>query len=471
MLTETSIPTFDPGSFRDPAGRVIIDNGRIFRSVAAHKADDAKRLLSSSFYRTRAGEAIVGTDWADALPDNRKFGSSAGGELLLEHERIEPITYPFEWPFSLLKKAAEFHLEIHCQALEEGFDLSDSSAYNVQFRGCRPVFLDVLSFKGYQPQGYWHGYKQFCEQFLGPLLITAKTGVPYNDWYKGSLNGLDIRHVARLLPLRVKLSPFVYLHVILHARMMDRIQSHNAGAEAARKSAKGLTAARLKGLLESMRGLVRGLKPKGLQNTYWKDYEFHNSYSPDDMAQKRRIVQEFVARVRPQTVLDIGCNSGDFSELCLSSGANRAISVDFDLGALEAAVSRAQEKQLNLLPLYLDLMNPSPSHGWAGTERQSFETRVRADALIALALLHHLIIGKNVPMADAVSWIIERAPTGLIEFVPRGDPMVEGMLRHREDIFPNYTIQDFRTILSSKARIVAEEPSSQSGRTIFCYER
>lgn len=460
---------FDPGSFRDPAGRVVRQGDRIFRVVAPEKAEETRAVLESSFFKRRAGSSIIPT-WVASERDRTSVTSGLQGDfpLVLEHERVEVISYPFEWPFSLLKRAAELHLKIHLEALDEGFDLSDASAYNVQFVGTRPQFIDVLSFRRYEEGSYWSGYKQFCEEFLAPLLLTAYRGVPFNDWYRGNLSGLDLVSLSKLLPMRARFSLQAQMHVFMHARLMKRVKSHDgAGTGTHRK----LPLASLKGILRGMLKFVRSLQPKGLENSYWRDYEFNNSYLPEDSERKRTAVRAFVGSEMPKLLVDIGCNSGDFSELSIAAGAGSIVGVDFDQGALEAAVSRSDEQRLPLLPVYQDLTNPSASQGWAASERAGFVERVRPDAVIALAVLHHLIIGKNIPFFAAIKWMVDLAPRGILEFVPKSDPMVKGMLAHRGDIFPHYTEANFREALARVARITSEVQSSASGRRIFIYER
>jgi ribosomal protein L11 methylase PrmA len=461
--------TFDPGSFRDPAGRILTCEGRIFRAVSQSKADEAKSVLDTRFFKRRIGTSIVST-WlpSDEVARSVLEGLSPHYALLLEHEKLGVVSYPFEWPFSLLKKAAELHLELHLEALDEGWDLSDSSAYNVQFAGSRPVFIDTLSFKRYSEGSYWGGYKQFCEQFLSPLLLTAYCDIPYNEWYRGALNGIDVRALATVLPMSARFSLQAQMHIFMHARLLNRVQSHKRQADA---EPRKLPLASFKGILRGMLQFVRSLKRKDHNSSYWKEYEFKNSYSADDSERKRAAVSRFVSDSGAKFVLDVGCNSGDFSEVCLASGARSAVGFDFDQGALEAAVSRADEKSLPLLPLYQDLTNASSPQGWAHEERKSIEERVKPDAVVALAVLHHLIVGKNIPMESAIKWVVGLAPTGLIEFVPKQDPMLQGMLAHREDIFPNYTEDCFRTILSSQATVITEAQSSTSGRRLFVYKR
>ncbi len=465
---------FDSASFRDPSAKVFYLDGRVFRAVEHTRAAQIQAFLNSDFYQKRAGLKIISSsivredECAKILPEELRERYT----LLLEHKKINPITYPYEWPFSLLKKAAEFHLCLHLKAIDAGYDLSDSSAYNVQFVGVNPIFIDTLSFKPYVQGSYWTGYKQFCEQFLCPLLLASTCGISYNDWYRGTLNGFDIRSLARLLPFSKRFSLRLLTHIFLHARLINRIQSHNSGISKKHKRiSQGLSLPALKGMLTNMLFLIRSLKPKKSLNTYWQNYEFENSYSDKDTITKRKIVTRFIYEMKPSSVLDIGCNRGDFCELYLNEGVKQAIGVDFDLGSLEGAILRSQEKKLNFLPIYLDLTNPSPDHGWAYAERKSFSSRVQTDALVALAVLHHLVIAKNIPMENAIFWIIAHAPVGLIEFVPKSDPMIQEMLAYRVDIFPDYSEDLFRNILTSQARIIFEESSSESGRRIFCYKK
>ncbi len=140
-----------------------------------------------------------------------------------------------------------------------------------------------------------------------------------------------------------------------------------------------------------------------------------------------------------------------------NEGVKQAVGVDFDLSSLEEAVLHSQAKKSSFLPIYLDLTNPSPDHGWAYAERKSFSSRVQTNALVALAVLHCLVIAKNIPMKIAIFWIIAHAPIGLIEFLPKSNPMIQEMLAYRVDIFPDYCEDLFRNILTSQARIVFEE--------------
>lgn len=463
----------DPASFRDPAGRVFSQGGRVFRTVEPHAWSNFDAVRSSGILRDliAAGRVIdtVEVERA-ALPAELAEGVAGAAPRFLEHERIPFVSYPYEWPFKLLKKAALHHLDLHLELLDAGFTLTDAAAYNVQFRGIHPVFIDVLSIRRYREGEYWPGYRQFCEQFLNPLLLGAELGVPHQPWFRGSLEGIRIEDIARAMPARTRLRWQAWLHVFVHAKVAALAPSHRGGG-AAPGAFRQMPASTLAWMLRSMRAWIGGMAGRGHEATRWKEYERRHSYLDRGLEAKQAFVAEYVRRERPATLLDVGCNSGAYAELALASGAARVVGLDQDLGALDAAIGRAEAQRLDFLPLYMDAANPSPDQGWAQRERAGLQHRVDAQGLLALAILHHLVIGQNVPMDAAVGWLVGLAPTGVIEFVPKTDPMVQGMLMQREDIFGAYGIESFRGAVARHAAIVAEAQVPGTDRILVEYVR
>lgn len=463
----------DPGSFRDPSGTVLRGGPRLFRAVSEARRVQVLEFLASDFYKNKAGRQIVETNVIPRAEIEKHFNIGETEKTIgcfLEHRKLSFISYPYEWPFSLLKRAALAHLELHLEALDHGFDLSDSSAFNIQFEGINPIFIDTLSFRPYEPGSYWLGYKQFLEQFLCPLLLQSYVGLKFNDWYRGAVNGIDLISTSRALPIWTVLSPSIALHVHLHAWMMRKVRSESRGSRMHERIRKPLPVKSMRGLLSGLRDFTASLRPHKAGATYWKNYAENTAYDTAERDAKREAVSSFVKRAKPKCLLDLGCNTGEYSEIALAAGAHHVIAADSDPGALEAMVSRAHQKGLNITPIYLDLSNPSPSQGWGCRERSSILERANADALIALAVIHHLVIGGNILLKMVVDLLIQLAPLGLIEFVPKSDPMVIGLLSHREDIFPDYDIDNFRKALGSRALIRKELVISKSGRTLFFFE-
>ena len=463
------------GSFRDPAGQVFQKDGHIYRTVNPVVSDDFDFVRSREFYSQAISDRRLIA--AEIVPNEAlaELGESGGeaeaATYVLEHPRLRFVSYPYEWSFPTLKLAALFHLDFHLDALRDGVSLIDASAYNIQFVGSRPIFIDTLSLRKYQSGALWEGYRQFCEQFLNPLLLRACLGVSHNSWYRGNQEGISTADIRKLLPIRRKFSRRVLTHIVLQDSL-QRSGSKSTTIDQKTLRAAGFPLATFQKTLTDLRNWIAALEPAKTGATVWRDYASANSYDDDEAARKKEFVADFVRRRRPAQIWDLGCNTGDYSAAALEAGAESAIGFDFDQGALELAFSRAQQQNLAFLPLYLDISNPPPSQGWAQNERQGLNERAKsADGLIALALIHHLSIARNVPLPDAIDWLLGLAPHGVIEFVPKEDPMVQELLRFRDDIFPDYTVDHFLQHLGRSASIERQAPSSSTGRLLVEYSR
>lgn len=457
----------DPASFRDPAGRVFIENGRVFRTVNEAAVADFDYARDNDAVRklVAAGGVIASTPVAANDADAPRVRAAR----IVEHPRLPFISYPYEWSFPLLKAAALHHLDLQIALLEGGVALSDATAYNIQFIGPRPIFIDPLSFIAYRDGDYWTAHRQFCEQFLNPLLLRALLGVPHNDWFRGSLEGVPTPALARLIPLGPRLSWRVLSQVILPAHLQS---TEGSLGKAQATVARPLPKLAYLGMLNDLRAWIAALRPKGAAKTTWADYATNNSYAGEEAGTKHEVITRFVEVVRPKMLLDFGCNTGEYSECALKSGARSVVGFDFDQGALEGAYARAAERGLEFLPLFQDASNPSPGQGFAGVERADLARRCgEARALIALAFIHHIAIGRNAPLDRIVDWLISLAPTGVIEFVPKEDPMVQRLLALRKDIFQEYALETFLSLVARRARVAKTVQVTRAGRVMVIYDR
>ncbi len=457
---------FDPGSFRDRKARVILEKNRILRAVFESGASTYREAREENIYKELAHQGLL---LQVQEIDPRNVMVPDGTSYLLETPKLPFISYPYEWIFSLHQRAALLHLDLHLAALELDFTLLDATAYNVQFEGTRPIFIDHMSLRKYEPGEVWVGHRQFCMQFLNPLLFWSHLGLSPNAWFRGSLEGITPEVARRLLPWKSKLSFTVATHVVAQSVLQT------ASLKNKKKTSSSLAGARLPkksliGMLRGLREYIAKLSPPK-DKTVWEDYGTSNSYTQCELAEKKAFVDQMVRSVKPRLLFDLGCNTGNFSEIALEAGAGSVVGFDFDHGALELAYRRFDAKGSRFLPLMLDASNPSPSQGWAQSERKGLKERAEAEALIALALIHHIAIGKNVPLADAVNWIIDLAPIGVIEFPHKSDPMVQHLLAHREDIFEDYCEQAFLEAVNARARVVQSARVSDNGRLLVWYDR
>ncbi len=458
----------DASSFRDPAGHVYQIDGRVYRTITSRAASDYEFLRQTDFLLDISERGwFVG---ASEIDPSVLGTVDEEVRYVVEHPRIPFVSYPYEWSFPALKAAALLHLDLHLEALQHNVNLCDASAYNVQFVGARPVFIDMLSMRRYRDGEFWLGHRQFCEQFLNPLLLRAYFGVPHNAWYRGNLEGITADDLSRMLSLRQKLSWNIITQVVLPARL-QKAAIVKRPDDLKKLKQRRLPLHAFRGMLTQLRNWISKLEPADTSKTVWGDYDKTHTYSSDEAVAKHRFIDNFVSRVKPALLWDLGCNTGEYTETALDAGARYVVGFDFDQGALQAAFARAKTKDLNFLPLYLNAANPSPDQGWSSAERSGLQSRASADAIIALAFEHHLAIGHNIPLDRVLDWLIGLAPTGVIEFVQKSDPTVQEMLTLREDIFDDYNEENFSSLLQQRARIVKSETVSATGRKLFCYDR
>jgi ribosomal protein L11 methylase PrmA len=454
----------DPGSFRDPHSAVVIEGGfayRFFRGPAA--ADVAAARSSGLFDRLVAEGAILDYESVPEAERPAQWLDLPGDAVVLRQPKLAFISYPYEWPFGILKRAALFHLGVLKTALGAGLILKDASAYNVQFDGMRPVFIDLGSFARYEPGTPWRGYAQFCAMFLNPLLLHAAVGIPFQPWLRSSLEGIAATELERLLPLRTKLRPAIFTNVVLQSQLQRRFGGLDPDDLAIRPRVELPAMLRQ---VERLRGLIDGLRAPTSAST-WSSYEDNTSYSVAAHAKKSAFVDRVVAELDPEVAWDLGCNRGEYA-LLAAKHARTVVAIDGDPNVMEMLVNRLPA-DARVLPLVMDLRNPSPEQGWAERERRGLRERGKADVVLALALVHHLRFGANVPLGSFAAWLAGIARAGVVEFIPRSDPMVRRLLAWREDVFEDYDQETFEAELRRHFVITAIEGLPESARRLYAF--
>jgi hypothetical protein len=454
----------DPGSYRDPSGFVYRRDGRILRQCNRRYARHWDAATSSGFLDGLIAEGLLVPHETVGLD----LAASDDAHAVIAPKPLEFVSYPYEWTFGQLRDAALLTLELERRAIEAGFTLKDASAYNICFDAGRPVLIDTLSFEVAEQGAAWIAYRQFCQQFLAPLAVMAYRDVRLGLLLRDYIDGLPLDLASRLLPARTRLRFGLLTNVHLHARV-DRRAKGRADSAAAVTAPK-VGAIRLSALVDGLRRSVEKLTwtPAG---TEWADYAGNTSYGAAATEAKDRLVAELLGPIAPRVVWDLGANTGRFSRIAADGGA-RVVAWDIDPGAAERhyRVLRAAG-EARILPLVMDLANPSPGIGWAGAERRSLFERADADAILALALIHHLAITRNVPLPDVAALFARLAPHAVVEWVPKEDPMVQFLLSGREDVFDDYSLDGFRRAFGPLWETVAERPIEGSGRVLFALRR
>ena len=469
-------------SFRDPSGFLFSRSGVLYRQVNRRYEHEYTRLMESGLYEKliKAGLLIPHIE-VDQLPakaarapeEHRDYSerSEPTGERsrseaykVIQPERVPFISYPYEWSFGQLKDAALATLSIQRRALKVGMSLKDASAYNIQFVRGKATLIDTLSFEIYKEGQPWVAYRQFCQHFLAPLALMALKDVRLNQLLRVYIDGVPLDLASELLPFRTRFDFGLLMNIHMHASAQKKYSGADVKSRAGTMSRQAMT-----GLLDSLDSTIRKLtwNPSG---TEWGNYYDITNYSDAAFEHKKQLVGEWSARLKPALVWDLGANNGAFSRVAGEAGAY-VVSSDVDPAAVEQNYRQMKgEKTENLMPLLLDLTNPSPSLGWSNRERDAFEARGPADMVLALALVHHLAISNNVPLPQLADFLAKLGRCLVIEFVPKSDSQVQKLLVWREDIFPNYTREGFEAALKQRFKIREAVNVRESERVLYLME-
>ncbi len=461
----TSSPRLDPGSFRDRDARVVERNGRLFRVLSRDAERAWRTLVDSGLLKRLVAEGRVVPTHEASLVD---VGGGVPGPwtAAVEHERVPFVSYPYEWSFGMLKAAALAQLDVLEAALACGMTLIDASAYNSQWRGATPVFIDIPSLRPQVAGQPWLGYRQFCQLFLYPLMLQAYRDVAFHPWLRGSIDGITPHDMNQLRSLRDLLRPGVFLHVFLHSKLQAGTATTQRNVRVELKDA-GFSGEMVRANVRGMRKLVERLSWKR-SNSEWSSYTTTRSYTDLDVAAKRQFVEDAAGTKRWRLVWDLGCNTGELA-LIAAPHADYVVAMDSDHLAVEMLyrhLTRAAHP--NILPLVNNLADPSTGLGWRGHERRALVDRGRPDLVLAMALIHHIVLGANIPLAEFVAWLAgttERAL--LIEFVTRDDPMVQRLLLNKEDKFSDYDPALFEQCLAEAFTIERKLPLASGTRVLY----
>lgn len=438
-----------PSSFRDPDGHVFLEAKQVRRIVKTEAARQRmQKLMQAPFFQKELGDTVIASRWLDQN---------------LIHERVPVITYPYEWSFEMLKTAALSQLHILKECLKNGFVLKDGSGFNTLYHEGRMVFVDLLSIDTYQSGQIWEGYAQFCRHFLYPLMLQAKNGFLFQDFWRGSLNGLSVDDIHALLGWGALRVPGGFKHILLQKWLASADRSST-------KTTKRRPAMPKVALLSFVRNLIKTvtkLQKKG-KRSMWSDYAEHNTYATSDQAQKEHFIQGYLEKEKVAQLVDLGCNTGHYTRLAAPC-VKRVVAVDYDphcIDKLFLSLQCDKVLQERVVPMVGNLMNPSPALGWCLEERDSQLTRLKSDGFLALALVHHLCIAENLPLEMFAQFLRAVAPCGVVEWVAKEDPMVQTLLKNRQDIFPDYTWQHFEACLTKHFKIQKNQDVNRGTRKL-----
>ena len=437
-------------SFRDPSGFVFQENGRIFRQINSCYFEIYQALKKQNIFEELFAKGL--------LIEHKEVECSAE-KIVLEVKKLPFVSYPYEWSFSQLKDAALLTLELQKFLICKNFSLKDASVYNIQFIEGKPIFIDTLSIEPYQEKP-WIAFGQFCRHFLYPLMLMSKIDLRLNNLLKLWIDGIPGDIVDGLLPFSKKFSLDYWFYV----KWLNTAQTKNQSSH--KKITPKLSKKQLERLLDGLFGAINKLVP-AKKSTEWGEYYTFTNYTDSAFSIKEKLVQNLIEEIQPKVVWDLGANDGRFSRLASRQGIT-TLAFDIDPIAVEKNYQFSKKNnEKHILSLLLDLTNPSSGIGWANQERFSLTERANADLCMALALVHHLAIGNNVPFEKIAEYFSSLGNNLIIEFIPKEDSKVQELLLNREDVFENYKQFNFEESFSKYFTIERMLPIDDSLRTLY----
>ncbi len=502
----------EPGSFRDPSGSVFYFEGAVYRGIDEPTFALMQKLHDQGLLRQLADDGlIVGTELVEPGGDRARQLRAAfpGSRNFLAHATVPFVSYPYEWTVSMLADAAILHLDLQARLLKHGYSLKDATAFNVAFVGAKPVFLDLPSIEVPRRYDVWVAYGQFCRMFVFPILLQRYRGLNFKQCFLGELEGPAVAVTRRALGLWKSLLPAalvdVFFQNILNAAAEQRSAKKlslegGRNSEDGRMRADGGTASRAEAARHATSAAPSALRPPpataaagdprvqainltrlrqkiiklsrhASTRSAWSGYEQTHSYDSGGEEEKIAFVKTCLQAQPPRTVLDLGCNTGRYARLAAEAGAS-VIAVDGDPDCIDILYQRVRRENIDVLPLCMDLTNPSPALGFRHRERKSFEARADFDGVMALALVHHLLVSARVPLLDIRDLFASLTRKWLIvEYVAIQDPMFRQLLTTREDYYQDLTPEVFETVFKTRFSVERKNVIMNGRRVLYLFHK
>jgi SAM-dependent methyltransferase len=448
-----------PASYRDPSGYMFTGaDGRLMRYVHRRYAPHYNHLMSSGLYKALTSARLL-------VPHEELAPREGDADCyrILQPEFVAPWTFPYEWSFQQLREAALVTLRINRIALDHGAILKDATAYNLQLRAYGLQWIDTLSFERHVEGQPWTAFGPFLQHFLYPLLLYRYLPETSPAMLTSYPDGIPPRMVSAALRGKARLSLNHRLYVHLPATMSRK-------AEGAAASTRKVSTKSIRQNLQQLEDWIGKLSLP--PDPTWERYYTETILSDAYLQEKSAVIEDWLSQANAQSVLDLGCNTGRFSLIAAERGAE-VTALDTDPRCIDVLWRAAQQGKKAVFPIVADLCQPSPALGWEGAERGSLLSRIAGrEMVLALALVHHLAIGRNVPLSMIASLFARLTAEHLIvEWIPKEDEKVQGLLQHRADVFDDYTQASFDVHFGKHFVTRSVHHSQASNRVLYWFQK
>jgi SAM-dependent methyltransferase len=471
-------------SFRDPSGRLVLLDGRAIRFVNTEGRETFQAAWESPSVREFmergriVASRVVESDEAEqlrALAAKRGLDLAHDVEVVLEHEHLVLPTYPYEWSPQMLYEAGILTLDLSEALLAEGLGLKDATPYNVLYRGHSPVFIDFLSIERRNPHdATWLPYAQFVRTFILPLIASREFGISLNQIFSVHRDGLEPDQLYKLCgPVQRFWRPYLTLVTIPH--WLSGSDGAGGKHSSKTKETKDPERARyvLGRLFRHLRKQLARAAPTGGAPSAWSEYTSSGVHTEEYVKQKLETIENVLAKLQPDSVLDVGCNTGDFSVVAARHGA-RVVAIDADPAVVGRVWTRAREEGLDVQPLVADMSRPSPWHGWRNSECVSLLDRLSGsvELVLMLAVIHHLLVSERIPLDEILELAADLTTRwAIVEYVSPEDPMFRHLARGRDALHANLDQALFEEVCQRHFTILESHLQPGGHRRVYVLEK
>jgi len=443
-----------PYSFKDPTARVVKKDGIFYRYISNNYANEYQHLMSSRLYDELVNKGLL-------IPhQDLKKQASEGIFTVIMPEQISFQSYPFEWAYSQWRKAALACLQINSIALTYGMILKDATPYNFFLKGGKAILLDTSSFVFFESPDYWIAYRQFCEEFLGPIALMHYRGHRWGRLTMSALRGLPLDFISEQLPLKSYLNISCFMHIHLHAK------AKNDPSKNTKSTSAGFTKEKLEQLFSLLSSTIESWNSCLVYPNHWANYYEQDIESLKYLADKEETIERWIKEIKPESVLDLGANTGKFSEIA-SRYAKRVIALEYDESCVDRIETLINEQQIdNLYTLLGDLKETVPNLGFLGQEHASIFERAKSDLVMGLALTHHLLSPGMIPLDLMVELFASLTNKYLIvEYIDAKDSKVKMLQKTNARGYPSK--EGFEVAFEGKFKLIEVKYLKDSRRTVY----
>lgn len=433
-------------SFRDNAARVIKEEGKYYRYIFNTYKAEFDHLMNSGLYDVLISHGYMISH--EEIASNENDIGVSTNDYQNFYKKLFPKqigfqSYPFEWSFSQWQKAILTYLSINKLALKYGMILKDATPYNFYFESGRAVLLDTSSFAFFKNGDPWIAYRQFCSEFLSPILLMHYNGHRWSRLTRTHISGLPLNFVSKQLPLNSWFNFTCLFHIHLHSKYSnDQVDKREANKIGEKK--KGFTKEKIEFLLNSIQNNINKLGKDKSKASHWQKYYEENIESSDYLEHKMSVIKTWLDNIRPKSVLDLGANTGKFSFIA-SEFSEQVISLESDETSVESIDQTAElNKYINIRTVINDLAEPTPDIGVMGKEISSIFNRAKSEMVMGLALTHHLFINNRMNF-DQIAEMFARLSQKyiIVEFISKNDNKVKILMKDKITDLNNYTEESF----------------------------